>query len=270
MKNAALPQPIDAAGKRGIRPGERPIHGAREAPGTLAQRGHLVEDLLAPASPAGRAVDRGHGDLDVAANRHTPPDAAPAAPRSGAFYIPVRVKFALSLAIATTWAYLSYSLARPWIADLSAIAGQPLAYLTILSIAIVPGFMNAFLAAGLLLDRRPKRKPISICPDISVLVAAYNEQDSIASTIESIAGQQYPGGLDVIVINDGSTDGTMKQLGSRCYPWLRVIDLQKKRRQGERTQCRTRRREIRPHDHPGWRLVPLPERPGQHRRPHAQ
>jgi len=51
------------------------------------------------------------------------------------------------------------------------------------------------------------------CPPLSILVAAYNEENTIASTIESIAKQDYPGELQVIVINDGSSDGTLEKSG---------------------------------------------------------
>ena len=140
-------------------------------------------------------------------------------------YVSVRVKFALALTVALAWAVLSYEIARRWISELSALVGAPLAILVISGIAIVPGFMNAFLVTGLLLDRRPRRRPISHYPDITILVAAYNEEGSIVSTLESIALQIYPGQIEVIVINDGSTDGTIEKLASISYPWLQVIDL---------------------------------------------
>jgi len=142
-------------------------------------------------------------------------------------YLPVRLKFTLSLLIAISWAAISYHLAGRWIADLTELAGGAFAHCAIFSIAIIPGFMNAFLAAGLLLDRRPRRRVIEGYPGISILVAAYNEEASISRTIHSIADQKYPGELEVIVINDGSTDATAAQLRSLSYPWLRVVDLQR-------------------------------------------
>jgi biofilm PGA synthesis N-glycosyltransferase PgaC len=140
-------------------------------------------------------------------------------------YVSVRVKFTLALTVASAWAVISYEIARRWISELSALGGAPLAVLIIMGIAILPGFMNAFLVAGLLMDRRPRRKSVPIYPDITILVAAYNEEDSILSTLESIVRQSYAGLIEVIVINDGSTDGTMEKLASTSYPWLKVIDL---------------------------------------------
>jgi biofilm PGA synthesis N-glycosyltransferase PgaC len=161
------------------------------------------------------------------------PPIAPASPLSGdgarqhRHYVSVRAKFALTVALALTWSVVSYLLARRWLHDLAAMEGHPLAMLMIFGIAILPGFMNAFLVAGLMFDRRPKRRfvPDTELPGITVLVAAYNEEESILSTLSSIEKQYYGGTLEVIVINDGSTDGTMDKLRSVHYPWLHVIDL---------------------------------------------
>lgn len=142
-------------------------------------------------------------------------------------YVTVRIKFVLALAVAVAWSVLSYEIAQRWISQLSGLVGAPLAILVILGIAILPGFMNAFLVTGLLLDRRPRRKPIPLYPDITILVAAYNEEDSILGTLKSVELQNYAGKIEVIVINDGSTDGTMKQLAGISHPWLSVIDLAK-------------------------------------------
>ncbi len=142
-------------------------------------------------------------------------------------YLSVRLKFTLTLLLAVSWAGLSFHLAGRWIADLTELAGAVFAYCAIFSIAIIPGFMNAFLATGLLLDRRPRRRVLDHYPGISILVAAYNEEASISSTIHSIAHQKYPGELEVIVINDGSSDATAAKLQSLAYPWLRVINLEK-------------------------------------------
>lgn len=146
-------------------------------------------------------------------------------PGGRALYLSPRLKFCLSLAISLAWAAISYRLAGRWIDDLTRVAGPVVAHFAILSIAILPGFMNAFLACGLLLDRRPPRRRIEAYPGVSVIIAAYNEEDSIVSTVESLARQNYPGELDVIVVDDGSTDNTLGELRRLHYPWLRVLDL---------------------------------------------
>jgi hypothetical protein len=85
------------------------------------------------------------------------PQTAPETSKRGRnWYVPVRAKFALSLATATVWFALSWWIALPWIHELSAIVGRFLAYAAIGGIALVPGFMNGFLAVSLLIDRRPR------------------------------------------------------------------------------------------------------------------
>lgn len=153
--------------------------------------------------------------------------AAPTAPGRRTLYLSPRLKFFISLASALAWGLLSYRLAGRWISDLTKIAGPVLAQFAILSIAIVPGFMNAFLACGLLLDRRPPRRRTTAYPGVSIIIAAYNEEESIASTLVSLARQQYPGELDVIVVDDGSTDNTVRELRRVSYPWLRVLEMKR-------------------------------------------
>jgi cellulose synthase/poly-beta-1,6-N-acetylglucosamine synthase-like glycosyltransferase len=57
--------------------------------------------------------------------------------------------------------------------------------------------------------RRILRSPLA--PPISILVPAYNESAGIADTVRSLLALDYPQ-LEVVVINDGSTDGTIDHL----------------------------------------------------------
>jgi cellulose synthase/poly-beta-1,6-N-acetylglucosamine synthase-like glycosyltransferase len=62
---------------------------------------------------------------------------------------------------------------------------------------------------------------------ISVLIPAYNEQDSIEDTINHIMASNYPKeNLEMIAINDGSTDNTLKILKSleKRYTNLKLIN----------------------------------------------
>ncbi len=142
-------------------------------------------------------------------------------------YIPVRVKFTIAITFSFAWMALSTVLARPWADSLAAYVSAPLAWAIVAGIALIPGFMNAFLMTSLALDHRPARVPLSRYPGLTILVAAYNEQETIVGTIESIALQQYPGPLEVIVVNDGSKDSTAGLVREQLpkYPWLRLLDL---------------------------------------------
>ena len=59
--------------------------------------------------------------------------------------------------------------------------------------------------------RRESRAPEGSPPDlppISVLVAAYNEERVVASTIHHLLDSDYPAAIEVVVVDDGSKDAT--------------------------------------------------------------
>ena len=142
-------------------------------------------------------------------------------------YLSVRCKFLLAMCAASSWTAFSVWAAQPWIADLSRWIGTLFAIWVVGGIAIVPGFMNAFLVVSLLLDRRPVHAALAHYPPISILIAAYNEAASIRETLLTIELQRYPATMQVIVINDGSRDRTTDVVrGAQAqYPWLELIDL---------------------------------------------
>ena len=123
-------------------------------------------------------------------------------------YIQVKTKFVMSLVVATVWMGLSIWLSQPWYEQLSEHTTPWLAAFLIGFIAIIPGFMNAFIMSALALDKRPKLPARTEYPGVTVLIAAYNEASSIEDTVRSLMRQDYPGRLQVVVINDGSADAT--------------------------------------------------------------
>ena len=126
----------------------------------------------------------------------------------GLHYISIRTKFIVVLLLASCWSVLSLYLAKPWFNDLTAVTGPWLAAYLIGFIAIIPGFMNAFVVASLMLDRRPTHNLPRPFPPITVLVAAYNEENGIHDTLTSLGRQDYPAPMLIIVLNDGSSDKT--------------------------------------------------------------
>jgi cellulose synthase/poly-beta-1,6-N-acetylglucosamine synthase-like glycosyltransferase/peptidoglycan/xylan/chitin deacetylase (PgdA/CDA1 family)/spore germination protein YaaH len=61
---------------------------------------------------------------------------------------------------------------------------------------------------------------------ISVVMAAYNEEKVIAQTLRTLLATDYKGDIDVVVIDDGSTDGTAEQVESvACNdPRIRLVE----------------------------------------------
>jgi poly-beta-1,6-N-acetyl-D-glucosamine synthase len=80
-------------------------------------------------------------------------------------------------------------------------------------VALYPVCTAALYMAGGLLFRRLE-EPTSVeepkegWPGVSVLIPAYNEENVIATSVASALGADYPN-LEVLVLDDGSTDGTV-------------------------------------------------------------
>ena len=60
-------------------------------------------------------------------------------------------------------------------------------------------------------------------PDISVVIPAYNEAAGIAATVRSMVASDYPGRLEIIVVDDGSSDETAAIARGLNLPYVKVI-----------------------------------------------
>lgn len=58
---------------------------------------------------------------------------------------------------------------------------------------------------------------------VSVIVPAYNEKEGIAAAVRSFATGDHPGGIEVVVVDDGSTDGTADIVDGLGLPNVRVV-----------------------------------------------
>lgn len=61
---------------------------------------------------------------------------------------------------------------------------------------------------------------------LSVLIPAYNEEDSIEGTVKSVLNSDYDTILEIIVINDGSTDNSLKIIKqlTKKYKKVKLLD----------------------------------------------
>lgn len=68
--------------------------------------------------------------------------------------------------------------------------------------------------------------PQYVYPGVSVLVPLHNEQDNVRETVAQLLRQRYPD-LEIILVNDGSTDATGRMLDQLAveHPKLRVLHL---------------------------------------------
>jgi len=84
-------------------------------------------------------------------------------------------------------------------------------YLTMLIVAFKGSASHQRRLQSVSLDSI-KRSPLS--PPISILTPAHNEQESISVAVQNLLDLDYPE-LEVIVVNDGSTDQTFQTLDER-------------------------------------------------------
>lgn len=130
----------------------------------------------------------------------------------------VRYKLSICLLLSFCWVFLSAYLGRFWFEDMQGVFGTIIAALIFMGIALIPGWAMSFVVFSLIFDQRPRYdvpELVTLLPPVSILVAAYNEEASIADTINGILSQEYPAPVEIIVADDGSTDATrsiMEQL----------------------------------------------------------
>lgn len=127
-------------------------------------------------------------------------------------YITVKGKFWISHCFALLWLCFSIYLALPWLKDLAHIVSLPLALLIIGGISYIPGYLNSFLISSLILDRQPPFKTEVPNEEITILIAAHNEETKIFQTLQYIDRQDYLGKIKVFVINNCSNDQTVSEI----------------------------------------------------------
>lgn len=131
-------------------------------------------------------------------------------------YLGLHLKLLLVIAIGLGWAGFSLWLSLPWIDSLGEAITVPLAVAVIFGIAIIPGYLNANLIASLLLDRPPPLRLDLSFPDATVVIACFNEEETIEETLDYVVAQEYPGRLRILVADDGSTDRTAELAAARA------------------------------------------------------
>ena len=99
------------------------------------------------------------------------------------------------------------------------------------SIAVVFYVLGRFVGA---MCYRPV-PDVGYRPSVSVIVPAFNEEEGIIGTIESCLAVDYPAELlEVIVVNDGSTDRTWERILEAKARWPQVYAVDLGRNHGKR------------------------------------
>jgi cellulose synthase/poly-beta-1,6-N-acetylglucosamine synthase-like glycosyltransferase len=102
------------------------------------------------------------------------------------------------------------------------------------SLAVV---VYAYLGYPLLLSlwaclkgKAVRKSTEEIVPTVTVVIAAWNEEARIQARVRNVLEQDYPqSSLDVLVVSDGSTDGTASGVGSMGSDRVTVLSLEERK-----------------------------------------
>lgn len=139
-------------------------------------------------------------------------------------WLTTRQKFIISVILSLIWMYIITLINLPWIDKLAFHVPYYAAAIAISLIAIIPSFWYMFVLVACLIDTRPEHKPLESYPDVSLLIAAFNEEENIADTVMSLSKITYPGNFEIIFIDDGSTDRTVEVLKEHQLPHMIILE----------------------------------------------
>ena len=107
-------------------------------------------------------------------------------------------------------------------------------------------FLSIFYLSYIYLIGKPKARipQLTNTPTVTITIPAYNEQDTLRPTVDSVRQLSYPGDLEIIIVDDGSTDQTRKRALEMADedPRIRVITQEN---QGKATALNVALREAR-------------------------
>jgi len=116
---------------------------------------------------------------------------------------------------------------KAWIFMVSAadgVTGVLVVGLAVIGVLVISRFVLMLLLSGAharrVRDRRFRWGP-PVTEPVSVLVPAYNEAKCIENTVRSLMASEHP--IEVIVIDDGSSDGTARIVEAMGLPNVRVV-----------------------------------------------
>lgn len=112
------------------------------------------------------------------------------------------------------------------------VVGRYVYELSLYELAMLNGLMVMAIFAGVLIplglweiiDNQQSPMPVEPYPTVSVVIPAYNEEGSIGRCLDSILATNYPDEKrEIIVVDDGSTDGTVAKVREYADRGVRVV-----------------------------------------------
>ena len=94
-----------------------------------------------------------------------------------------------------------------------------------ISLYIMIFWLITFMRCG---DHKKVKCPYAECPAVTIIVPCFNEEKTVARTLDSILALDYPMDLvTVLAVNDGSTDKTPQVLGQYAKQYKNITVLHK-------------------------------------------
>ncbi len=119
----------------------------------------------------------------------------------------LKTKFIISIILASLWVAVSIWIAKEWMDEVEKATSHLFMLFALSGIAFIPGFVIVFMYSSMIFDKRIKVDTVKTI-NTTVLIAAFNEEDNILKPLLAIEDQKFNGLLEVIVIDDGSSDKT--------------------------------------------------------------
>jgi poly-beta-1,6-N-acetyl-D-glucosamine synthase len=129
------------------------------------------------------------------------------------------LRFAAAGTLTLAWVAFAIWFSEPWRSELEDAIGPVSAWGIPILLAYVPGLVIGFLCFTLLLTRYrpppldppPGPWPAGDWPAVTVIVAAWNEEEAIELTLERIGASRYPGTFEAVLADNNSTDRTAER-----------------------------------------------------------
>lgn len=117
-------------------------------------------------------------------------------------------------ALAAGWHQFAAELGQmPWVSWMTSLQWFFLFYFVVLNLAyLLLSVISGFSIVRHMREHRARYLPAALRayqPPVSIILPAYNEAQSIASSVRSLMAMDYPE-YEIVIINDGSTDKTLE------------------------------------------------------------
>jgi biofilm PGA synthesis N-glycosyltransferase PgaC len=130
---------------------------------------------------------------------------------SGRRYVTVRGKFLIALGGAALWLMLAAVVSLAFLGDLASVVTWPAAILMAVFVVYVPAYLTAFSCIGIVLDDPPALEIAHPTTPVTVVVTAHDQPKDTVVCLAYLAAQDYDGPVSVLLVDHGSTDGTVAE-----------------------------------------------------------